>query len=90
MTASTIELIRYGEYDRMSGAMATEYAAHVAAMPTATRMPARSPEKSPPEPAATRPTPQNETPAASENRRSCARHLPATRRALRTPASCRA
>ena len=68
MTASTIELIRYGEYDRMSGAMATEYAAHVAAMPTATRMPAGL-EKSPPEPSRHEANAQNETPAASENRR---------------------
>ena len=52
----------------MSGAIATEYAAHVAEMPTATRIPARSPEKSPPEPAATTPTPPNETPAASQKR----------------------
>src|SRR5919206_481744 len=36
----------------MSGAIATEYAAHVAEVATASRSPARSPESPPPEPAA--------------------------------------
>ena len=58
----TTALIRDGEYVRMSGAMATEYAAQVAAVDEPEEDARRgSPDTSPPEPTATRATPTNET-----------------------------
>src|SRR5215208_69301 len=51
----------------MSGVIATEYAAHVTEVPTASRSPIRSPEKPPPAPPATSPTPTNEIAAAIQN-----------------------
>ena len=53
----------------MSGAIETEYAAHVADMPIATSTPPSSPESELPAPKATRATPPKETPAASQKRR---------------------
>jgi hypothetical protein len=51
----------------MSGAIATEYAAHVAAVAIPRRSPHTSPRTSPP-PAATSATPTNETAAAIQKR----------------------
>src|SRR5438067_13755169 len=53
----------------MSGATITEYAAHVAAAPTASTSPVTSPETPPPDPAATSATPPNETRLASQKMR---------------------
>ena len=52
----------------MSGPIATEYAAQVAAPARARESPFRFAEKLPPEPAATRATPANESSAASQKR----------------------
>ena len=57
-------------------------APQVAAVPTASRTPRRFVEKPPPAPAATRPTPTNDTPAAAQNARA-GRSMPTT--VARTP-----
>src|SRR5579862_1069178 len=51
----------------MRGAIATEYAAHVAAVQAASRSPSTSLETPPLPPPAIRPTPKNERSAASQN-----------------------
>ena len=65
----TIALIRDGEYVLISGATTTEYAAQVAAVERPSRIPARLLVVSPPEPAATSPTPTADTSAATQKRR---------------------
>ena len=60
---------RYGEYLRMSGAIATEYAPQVAAPRTASRSPQRFAETLFPEPAVTSTTPANDIDAAIQKRR---------------------
>ena len=52
----------------MSGATVTEYAAHVAAVESPSRIPPMLAVVSPPLPAATKPTPTNEMSAAAQNR----------------------
>jgi len=53
----------------MSGPIATEYAAQVAAPTSASRIPPMSPEIPPLAPSATSTTPENEIPAASQWRK---------------------
>src|SRR5918911_2281047 len=53
----------------MSGATITEYAAHVAAVATASTSPATSAETPPPDPTATSATPANETRLATQKMR---------------------
>jgi hypothetical protein len=55
----------------MSGLIATEYVAQVAAPRRPRASPFRLDERFPPDPIATRPTPTNERPAANQNRTSC-------------------
>src|SRR6266516_4915560 len=64
----TTALMREGEYVRMRGATTTEYAAQVAAVHSPRTIPRRLVESSLLEPTATRPTPRNETAAATQNR----------------------
>src|ERR671919_1694311 len=60
--------MRDGVYVRMRGATVTEYAAHVAAVESPSRIPQRLAVVSPPLPTATSPTPTKETSAATQNR----------------------
>src|SRR4249919_1617108 len=80
-TARKTALSRNGEYLRMSGAIATEYAPHVAAPSTASRSPLRFEDTLLPEPAVTRTTPAKERDAAIQKRRP-SRSIP-TRREIR-------
>src|SRR5262245_51938783 len=73
--ASTSALIRYGEYDRISGAIATVYAAHVAAVATPSASPFRLPDTPPDLPSAISATPANDT-AAAIQKRPCTRSSP--------------
>ena len=65
---SSTALSRKGEYRCMSGAIATEYAAQVAAPSTASASPFTSAERPRSDPIATSATPQNESVAAAQNR----------------------
>src|SRR5581483_4568163 len=67
-SASTMALIRNGEYRRMRGVIATEYIAQVRAVATARPSPKTCPEN-PPDPEATRATPTSETPVAIQKPR---------------------
>ena len=59
----------------MSGAIATVYAAHVAAVAIPSRSPLRLPETPPSLPSAISATPPNDTAAATQNR-ACSRSSP--------------
>ena len=73
-----------GEYRRMSGPIATEYAAHVAEPSSASTSPFTFAERLPPDPTATSATPANEKPAASQKRSGrCSMPLPRAKSAVK-------